>query len=58
MYTVDIEANLNDYVIKFLLDFLEACCMNEELTIIICRVLINHLFNKMLEEEVIFTQKH
>lgn len=32
--------------------------MNEELTVIISRVLLNHLFHKMQEEELIFTQKH
>lgn len=32
--------------------------MNEELTVIICRILLNHLFHKMQEDELIFNHKH
>jgi len=58
VFTVELEENANDYLVKFLLNLLEACCMNEELTVIICRILLNHLFHKMQEEEVIFKEKH
>jgi hypothetical protein len=50
VFTLDIEDNVNDYLVRFILNLLEACCMNEDLTVIICRVLLNHIFHKMQED--------
>jgi hypothetical protein len=58
VFTLDLEENVNDYLVKFILNLLEACCMNEELTVIICRILLNHLFHRMQDEQIIFNSKH
>ena len=50
VFTLDIEDNVNDYLVRFILNLLDACCMNEDLTVIICRVLLNHIFHKMQED--------
>ena len=57
-FTQDLEDNVNDYLVRFILNMLEACSMNEELTVIICRILLNYLFNKMQDQELVFSQKH
>lgn len=58
VFTMDIEDNVNDYLVRFILNFLEACCMNEDLTLIICRVLLNHIFHKIQEDQLIYSNKH
>lgn len=51
------EDNDNDYKVRFLLNLMEACCMKEELTGIICRVLFNYLTNSIRDDELKYTEK-
>jgi hypothetical protein len=56
--TLELEQTENDYLIKFILNFMEACCLQEELSGIICRVLLNNIANQIRCEELKYTLKH
>lgn len=49
VFTVDPEVDENDYQVKFMLDLMEACCLNETVPVIVCRVLLNYLFNLIMD---------
>jgi hypothetical protein len=52
IFSIDLGASQNDYLVRFLLNLLEACCLNEEVTAIIPRILLNNLYNSMEEQEL------
>jgi hypothetical protein len=47
--TLDLDGDDNDFVIRFMLNLMAACSLNEQVPGIICRVLLNHLFNQIME---------
>jgi len=52
IFSVDLGVSQNDYLVRFLLNLLEACCINEEVAAIIPRILLNNLFNSIEEQEL------
>jgi hypothetical protein len=47
--TADLEADANDFTVSFILNLIEACCTNEAVPGIICRVLLNTIFSQIMD---------
>ena len=58
VFTLELDDNDNDYQVRFILNLMEACCMKEDLSGIICRVLLNNLTNQIRDEEIVYNLKH
>lgn len=58
IFLLNIEENESDYIVKFCLNLLEACSLNESVPAIVNRIILNNLSIQISDEEIIFTEKH
>lgn len=56
--TLNLEDNESDYIVRFMLNLLEAVQVNEAVPMIIGRILINNLYMQITDSEIILTSKH
>jgi hypothetical protein len=56
--TLNLEDNESDYIVRFMLNLLEAVQVNEAVPLIIGRTLINNLYMQITDSEIILTSKH
>ena len=58
MFTLNLEENESDYIVRFMLNLLEAVQTNEAVPLLIGRILINSLHMQVSDNEIILTPKH
>ena len=56
--TLNLEDNESDYIVRFMLNLLEAVQVNEPVPLIIGRILINNLHMQITDNEITLTPKH
>ena len=48
----------SDYIVAFSLNFLEACSLNPNLSVMVSRIILNNLAIQINDEEIVLTKKH
>jgi hypothetical protein len=56
--TLHLEENESDYIVRFMMNLLEAVQVNEPVPLIIGRILINNLHMQITDNEITLTPKH